>query len=66
MSKLKESNSNFILVDSSWNKTTINAGKFMVSGHPRYLISENGIKVVHIKEYIKNGYTRRAKKGRTE
>ncbi len=63
---LNETNKNFILVDSYWNKTTINAGKFMVSGHPRYLMSENGIKVVYIKEYTKNGYIRRAKKNKTD
>lgn len=63
---LNETDKNFIIVDSAWNKIIINTGKFGVSGHPRYLLRDGGIKVVYIKEYTKNGYTRGFRKSQID
>ncbi|MBK7362836.1 MAG: hypothetical protein IPJ01_11110 [Micavibrio sp.] len=63
---LNETDKKFIIVDSAWNKKIIVSGKFGVSGHPRYIMSKDSIKVIYIKEYTKNGYTRGAKRNQTD
>lgn len=63
---LNETDKNFIIVDSAWNKKITVSGKFGVSGHPRYIMSKDSIKVIYIKEYTKNGYTRGAKRNQTD
>lgn len=63
---VNETDKKFIIVDSAWNKIIISTGKFGVSGHPRYLLRDGGIKVVYIKEYTKNGYTRGLRKNQID
>lgn len=60
---LNESDRNFIIVDSSWNKI-IKTDNFGVIGHFRWQpigSNKEGRKLIYIREYLKNGYIRKAK-----
>jgi len=63
---VNETDKKFIIVDSAWNKTIIRTGKFGVSGHPRWQAVKDGSKLIYISEYIKDGYTRNAKRNQTD
>ena len=58
---LNDSNFDVTIVDSNWNKTII-VGEFGVSGHLRLQPTNNGRKLIYIKEYVKRGYLRKSKK----
>lgn len=59
---LNDSKADVTIVDSTWNKTVIRIGEFGVSGHLRLQPTNNGRKLIYIKEYVKKGYVRNAKK----
>lgn len=66
---LNESKSNVVIVDSTWNKIVIKVGEFGVQGHFRWQpfggSGSSKRKLIYIKDYIKEGYTRNAKKETT-
>lgn len=62
---LNESNKPFILVDSAWNKIIVRKEGFGVVGHLRWQPTGKGRserKLIYIREFIKNGYVREAKR----
>ena len=62
---LNDSKNNFILVDSKWNNIIISSGVFGVSGHfrlQRVGKDKQEVKLIYIKEFVKNGYVRGLKK----
>jgi len=64
-----DSNKNFIIVDSTWNKIIIRTEKFGVSGHLRLQPigkNRNDRKLIYISEYLKNGYTKQARQNENE
>lgn len=66
---LNDSNSDVVIVDSTWNRIIVKVGEFKVSGHLRFQkiggIGSHKRKLIYIKEYTKEGYTRNAKKETT-
>jgi len=67
---LNESKSDVVIVDSTWNRIIIKVGEFGVQGHLRWQpyggVGSTKRKLIYIKEYTKEGYTRNAKKETTE
>jgi hypothetical protein len=63
---VNETDKKFIIVDSAWNKIIIRTDKFGVSGHLRLQPIKDGLKLIYIKEYFKNGYVRGAKRNQTD
>jgi hypothetical protein len=62
---LNDSKNNFILVDSKWNNIIVSSGVFGVSGHfrlQRVGKDKQEVKLIYIKEFVKNGYVRGLKK----
>lgn len=63
---LNDSKSNVVIVDSTWNRIIIKVGEFGVQGHFRWQsyggIGSSKRKLIYIKDYLKEGYTRNAKK----
>lgn len=62
---LNESDSNVVIVDSTWNIQIIKNEAFGVNGHFRLQpIGKDRLdrKLIYIKEYIKDGYVRKSKK----
>ena len=58
-----ESQTTFIIVDSTWNKTIISSGGFTVSGHLRLQpcgVGRLDRKLIYIEEFEKDGYSRTA------
>lgn len=61
---LNESERNFIIVDSSWNKIIVKTENFGVSGHFRWQpigVNREDRKLVYISEYLKKGYVKKPK-----
>lgn len=61
---LNDSKLDVVIVDSTWNRIIIKVGEFGVSGHLRLRTIPN-IKLTYINPYVKEGYTRNAKKETT-
>jgi hypothetical protein len=64
-----DSNKNFTIVDSTWNKIIIRTEKFGVSGHLRLQPigkNRNDRKLIYISEYLKNGYTKQSRQNKHE
>lgn len=62
---INETSKDFIIVDSSWNKTIIKKDAFGVVGHFRlqpFGKDRQERKLIYISEFFKNGYVRGAKK----
>jgi hypothetical protein len=63
---LNESDFNITILDSTWYTNLIRSKGFKVSGHPRLqpckIDGEWTYKMIWINEFMKNGYSRRAKK----
>lgn len=66
---LNESDKNFTIVDSTWNKVIVRSDGFGVSGHFRlqpFGANREDRKLIYISEYLKNGYVRGAKKNKND
>ena len=63
---LNDSREDIVIVDSTWNKIIVKSGGFGVSSHFRWQpyggFGSSKRKLIYIKDYIKEGYTRNATK----
>ena len=61
---VNETNSDIVIVDSTWNKMIFRTTGFAVSGHlrlQRHGKGRNDVKLIFIEEFEKHGYVRKAK-----
>jgi hypothetical protein len=61
---VNETNSEIVIVDSTWNKMIFRTTGFAVSGHlrlQRHGKGRNDVKLIYIEEFEKHGYVRKAK-----